>query len=176
MNLTTNRLTICEIDYEQTVGISNKNSNDNSVANHFASLSKEQLSLIISNKATVANLVSTIERKYKSQSRVHYGAWKNDELLGYISLLDADKPMPELQIEIVPEFQGQGYGYEFCLALLKYLFESETYESIRYVTLPSNIASIKLVEKIGSDLQLPLSDVEALLMRTYHISRLSIKI
>ena len=103
MNLTTNRLTICEIDYEQTVGISNKNSDKISVANYFASLNKEQLSLIISNKVAVANLVSTLESKCQSQSRVYYGAWKNDELFNQKQTELAEQEQSETAVEVVTE-------------------------------------------------------------------------
>ena len=78
--------------------------------------------------------------------------------------------LPDLQIELAPSYQRQGYGYEFLSTLTKYLFNSG-YTCFRYAVMPNNQASIALVEKIGGQLLEPESEVERLLFRTYYIRK-----
>ena len=138
--------------------------------NHLASLDEETLALALSDMEAVTNLFSRLENSIGNGNEVIYGAWKDDELIGFISILNEESKKPELQIEIIREFQGQGYGYEFCFNLLKYLFENKCYEYVSYTVLPTNTASIKLVEKLGAEIQPSKSDLESLLIRTYHIN------
>ena len=175
MDLITKRLTIREITYEQTNGIRDKNNNSGSVNDLFASLSRETLLLACSEAGAISDLISRLEGSMETEGKIHYGAWRDTELIGYISMIDPRSKAPELQIEIAPNFQGCGYGYEFCLSLLKHFFESKTYEYVRYTVLPTNTASIRLVEKIGAELQPARSKIESLLMRTYHISSASMR-
>ena len=175
MNIITNRLTIKKINYEQSKIISEKN-NDNSARNFLDSLNDEERAIAFSDTKAVSDLLFRFENSIGNGNELYYGAWKDDELVGFISIINEESKSPELQIEISPEFQRQGYGYEFCFALLNYLFENKTYEHIRYTVLPANIASIKLVEKLGADIQPAKSYIESILIRTYYISKLSMNL
>lgn len=171
MNIITNRLVIREIDYEQTKEIREENMDNDLVHDHFASLNQEELAVAMANTEAVSHLISRMKRSIGTENINHYGAWSGDKMVGYISISDENANTPELQIEIAPQFQGQGYGYEFGFALLKYLFERKQYEYVQYTVLPNNTASVKLVEKLGAVLQPPNSEIEKLLIRTYHISK-----
>ena len=89
-------------------------------------------------------------------------------MIGYISLTNYTSQLPDLQIELAPAYQGQGYGYEFLSSLIDHLFATG-YTRFRYAVMPNNKASIALVEKAGGRLQEPVSEAERLLLRTYHI-------
>jgi hypothetical protein len=94
-------------------------------------------------------------------------------MIGYIALVNCAAKAPELQIEIAPDYQGKGYGYEFLKAVLRSVFKKRGYDAIRYTVLPSNGASIALVKKVGAFLQEPASEAERILIRTYLVSSLS---
>jgi RimJ/RimL family protein N-acetyltransferase len=88
-------------------------------------------------------------------------------MIGYIALVNCTAKVPELQIEIAPDYQGKGYGYEFLKAVLRSVFKKHGYDAIRYTVLPSNGASIALVRKVDAILQNPASEAERILIKTY---------
>ncbi len=67
---------------------------------------------------------------------------------------------PDIGFSSLPQFRGQGYLYEAGSAVLEHA-KAKSYESIYGIVSPDNIASIKLLKKLGLDYQGPLpSDVE----------------
>ncbi len=170
MELVTERLVIHEATSEDANRISEQNSSD-SVNEYLSSLSKEDITVIFQDRDAVSALLMRFSNSIGDGNSEIYGAWKDDTLIGFISLINGESGTPELQIEIAPPFQNQGYGFEFLDALLKYLFERKDFQYIRYTVLPSNTASISLVNHIGAALQTPKSEAERLLICTYHISR-----
>ncbi|MCH2547995.1 MAG: GNAT family N-acetyltransferase [Alphaproteobacteria bacterium] len=62
--------------------------------------------------------------------------------------------------EIKPQFRGHSYSYYACLAILP--FVKSMYSSIILTSDPDNIASIKIIEKLGStylnEVQVPRND------------------
>lgn len=171
MEIKTNRLTITEIAQRDIMRIRELN-NNNATDKHLASIPEEDRAVAFRDSEAVSKLCERFDSSIETEDDDFYGAWKGDLLIGFI-VVNADSDISELQIEIDPEFHHLGYGYEFLSALLKHLFENEDYTFIRYSVLPTNIASIALVEKIGGVLQPPESYIEELLVRTYHISKLS---
>lgn len=172
MELKTERLVIREAACEEAKQISGQN--DGNSANMFlTSLSEEDIAIIFNDKEEVSNLLTRFCNIIGNGNSEIYGAWKNKTLLGFISIVNAESRTPELQIEIAPKFQNKGYGFEFLSALLKHLFEERKFQYIRYTVLPDNERSIALVENIGALLQEPKSEAEKLLIRTYHITKLS---
>ena len=172
MELKTERLIIREASYEDTKKISEQN-NANSAGNFLASLSEEDKEIIFKDTDAVSGLLTRFSNSIGDGSSEIYGAWKKETLIGFISLVNVDSGTPEIQIEIAPKYQHKGYGYEFLFAVMEYIFEKQRFDYVRYTVLPNNDASIALVKSIGAFLQEPKSDVEKLLIQTYHISKLS---
>ena len=170
MKIKTERLAIRRTTHEETKQISTAN-NTGSVDEFLGSLSNEEIAIIFQNKDAVSDLLTRFSNSIGNGDTETYGAWKDEKLIGFSSLINAESGTPELQIEIDPQFQGKGYGFEFLRALLGHLFETRNFQYIRYTVLPNNQASISLVEKIGASLQEPKSDAERLLIRTYHITK-----
>jgi len=174
LEIQTARLHIRPADQAAMESISSLNTTDN-MSEYLASLSPADLAVILLNKKKLTQLFDRFTDVLRAEDREIYGARLGERLIGYISLINASSRCPEMQIEIVPDFQHHGYGYEFMQALLKQLFIEKDYEYIRYTATPSNTASIALAEKIGAALQKPESKAEELLMKTYFIRSSSIK-
>ena len=170
MKIKTERLSIRRTTHEETKQISTAN-NTGSVDEFLGSLSNEEIAIIFQNKDAVSDLLTRFSNSIGNGDTETYGAWKDEKLIGFISLINAESGTPELQIEIDPQFQGKRYGFEFLRALLGHLFETRNFQYISFTVLVHNPASISLVEKIGASLQEPKSDAERLLIRTYHITK-----
>lgn len=119
MELTTERLIIHEVTSEDANQISSQISDD-SVDKHLSSLSKDDIAVIFQDQDAVSALLTRFSNSIGDGNSEIYGAWKNDTLIGFISLINGESGTPELQIEIAPPFQNQGYGFEFLGALLNY--------------------------------------------------------
>jgi RimJ/RimL family protein N-acetyltransferase len=149
---------------------------DDRAGKYLASLSREQISIVFKNKSQVEALLKRLTVIRASHDTLLYGAWTvgaEQHMIGYIALVNYSTAMPELQIEVAPNFQNKGYGYEFLKAVLCAFFEKHCCEAIRYTVLPSNDASIALVRKVGACLQEPENDAEKILLRTYLITEQS---
>ena len=170
MELKTERLIIRETTDDTAKRISEQNDQD-SVDQFLKSLSTDDIAVIFQDKEAVSNLLTHFSNSIGNGESQTFGAWENNKLIGFVSLINAESGTPELQIEIAPSHHNQGYGFEFLHALLEYLFENKDFQYIRYTVLPNNQASISLVEKIGASLQEPKSEAERLLIRTYHITK-----
>ena len=127
--------------------------------------------MIFQDQESVSALLTRFSNSIGDGNSEIFGAWKEDTLIGFIALVNGESGTPELQIEIAPSFQNNGYGFEFLNALLIYLFENKEYKYIRYTVMPNNNPSISLVDHIGAILQSPKSEAERLLIRTYHITK-----
>ena len=56
---------------------------------------------------------------------------------------------PDLGFAFLPEYTGKGYAYEASIAVLNYGQESLKIDTVAAITLQENIASVKLLEKLG---------------------------
>lgn len=56
---------------------------------------------------------------------------------------------PDIGFAILPEFEGNGYTYEACMALMEHARHKLGLERINGITTPSNIKSCNLLKKIG---------------------------
>jgi RimJ/RimL family protein N-acetyltransferase len=165
----TGRLVIRPCSQESVDAISKING-DGNVTKYLSSLSEEQIAIIFKDKDQVELLLKRISASRGDGNSLLFGAWLKQNMIGYIALVNCAAKIPELQIEIAPDYQGKGYGYEFLKAVLRYVFKKHGYDAIRYTVLPSNDASIALVKKVGAILQKPASEAEKILIKTYHIS------
>ena len=175
MELKTERLIIRNATYEETKQISEQNGSD-SVDGFLASLSTEDIAVIFQDKVAVSDLLTRFSNSLGDGNSEIYGAWEDENLVGFIAIVNGESGTPELQIEIAPKYQNKGYGFEFLAALLKFLIDKKAYQYIQYTVLPNNQASIALVNRIGAVLQTPKSEAERLLICTYHISKKSMAI
>lgn len=167
--IVTARLSIRKALKEETKAIAELNDPDRS-SSYLNSLSAEDRDIIFRDAEAVKKLLAQLAATVGDGDAVSYGAWLGAEMIGYVTLNNCTSEMPDLQIEMAPAYQGKGYGYEFLSALIDYLF-IVGYQKFRYAVMPSNAASIALVEKIGGVLQTPESEAERLLLKTYHIVR-----
>ena len=170
--LQTERLTIRTAEQDIVDRISSKNNTDH-VTEYLSSLSHEKLNTIFQETDFVMDLISRLSRSFLSEQNEYYAAFLEDHPIGYIALVNCDSKLPDLQIEIAPEYQGCGYGYEFLSTFLQALFEEGRYSCVQYTVIPSNKASLQLVNNVGAFEQKASSAAERLLLRTYQISKLS---
>ena len=77
---------------------------------------------------------------------------------------------PDIGFAFLPQFTGQGLAYEAAKASLQYALNTLKLPVISGITLPDNVTSIRLLEKIGLKLvkafRLPGSQEELLLYST----------
>ena len=103
----------------------------------------------------------------KAQQRIKDGHLKNYAQLGYgfyKLLLKSDNnipigtcgltkrenlELPDIGFAMLPEFEGKGFGLESSLAILKLAKDTFKLPKIGAITQNNNVASIKLIEKLG---------------------------
>jgi len=56
---------------------------------------------------------------------------------------------PDIGFALLPEYAGQGYAREIAGATLAYAREALQFKTICAITLPENVHSIRLLEKLG---------------------------
>jgi len=56
---------------------------------------------------------------------------------------------PDIGFSFLPEFMGMGYAFEIASATLNYAMNRLNLKTILAITVPTNIRSIQLLEKIG---------------------------
>ncbi|WP_459480764.1 GNAT family N-acetyltransferase [Clostridium saccharoperbutylacetonicum] len=62
---------------------------------------------------------------------------------------DLDKNIVELGIHLLPKYWGKGYAKEACLRMIKFAFETLSFEEIFVGHNPYNLASSQLIKKLG---------------------------
>lgn len=173
MELKTERLIIREASYQEAKQISEQN-NSGTANTLLSSLSEDDKAIIFKDIDAVTALLTRFSNNIGNGNSEIYGAWRKNTLIGFISLVNGESGTPEIQIEIAPKYQNKGYGHEFLSAVMEYVFEQQRFSYVQYTVLPSNKASIALVKSVGALLIEPKSEAEKLLIRTYHISKLSL--
>lgn len=71
------------------------------------------------------------------------------EFMGYCQYKNLSSSMPDIGIEILPQFQHQGLGYSVCCTLVSAFFEKTSCSEIYYKVERKNAPSIALIEKLG---------------------------
>lgn len=76
---------------------------------------------------------------------------KDDQrAIGMCGILKRDTlEHPDIGFAFLPDFQGKGYGFEVAQATLRYAIDILGIPKVYAITLPDNIKSIRLLEKIG---------------------------
>lgn len=89
-----------------------------------------------------------------------FGLWaaalKTGELIGYVGIntctFKADfTPCVEIEWRLGSQFWGHGYATEGAKAVLEYTFNKLNLKEIVAFTVPANIRSIRIMEKIGME-------------------------
>lgn len=80
---------------------------------------------------------------------VRYEIAFNDDYVGEITFSGKDELKPEIGIELQEKFRNKGIGYKILKELILRLSEAKNIEYFRYFVRNDNIASIRLVEKLG---------------------------
>ena len=166
----TKRLIIEPVDIGLVEKISAQ-TNDNAADHFLNSLSDEEVKVVLSDMEVVKNILMEMEYKRASPDVRAVGAWYGENIVGYVTILRCIDDIPEIQIEILGAYQHRGFGFELLFNLLKEIFVTEQTKYFRYVAVPTNKASIALVEKLGAELQTPKSEAEKILFKTYWIKR-----
>lgn len=84
-----------------------------------------------------------------------YGMWtvlekKSSEVIGRAGLNRREGfSLPELGFVIGVPWQGQGYAFEVCSAILRYAREELSMERVQALVRPENEKSLRLCEKLG---------------------------
>ena len=115
------------------------------------------------NKYTGDQQISTLEEarsiirdvNHKDYQTYGYGRWAliykpDNKLIGFVGL----KYLPEMEVtdigfRMLPEYWGKGIATEAAKEVIRYGFEKLGLERIIGIALPENIASCKVLEKIG---------------------------
>lgn len=93
-----------------------------------------------------------------------FGLWnviskETGTAIGMCGLIKRDTlDSPDIGFAFLPAYAGNGYGYEVATATLEYAVSILGMTKVLAITLPDNIASVKLLQKIGlsfdSDIQM----------------------
>ena len=109
----------------------------------------------------------------KSYNDFGFGFYKlqlkeDNTIIGTCGIIKRDTlEVPDFGFAFLPNFEGQGYGYEASIAILNYLKSTFNLERICAITLPINTKSMRLLEKLGFIYQervKPFADNEELLL------------
>jgi len=107
--------------------------------------------------------------------------------LSLVSLKDGEVPIgacgllkrdylddADIGFAFLPEFIGKGYGYESASAIMSYAKNELNISRVLAITVPYNVASIKLLEKIGfryeKIFKMP-DDDEELFLYSHHMEK-----
>lgn len=75
---------------------------------------------------------------------------KNNVFIGICGLIKREQlDDVDIGFALLPEFESQGFGYEASQVIMQLAKEKFNLKRIVAITLPSNINSIKLLEKLG---------------------------
>jgi len=76
---------------------------------------------------------------------------ENTEFIGCCGLrpYKKEKKIAEVGAHLLPEYWGEGYAKEACMRIIKYAFETLSFETIFAGHNPNNLESAKLLKKLG---------------------------
>lgn len=108
---------------------------------------------------TMEQVQSFIVHMQQQWEAYHYTLWAVEEkssgqLIGFIGLSSLDlsplfPPCVEIGWRLDADFWGKGYATEGAKAALAYGFEQCELDEITAITVPANVRSIRVMEKIG---------------------------
>jgi ribosomal-protein-alanine N-acetyltransferase len=99
------------------------------------------------------------DRYRKSYEQHGYGLYAVDQKssgtpVGICGLVRRDTlPAADLGFAFLPEYEGQGYGYESSMAVIKYARETFGFSELLAITSLNNVVSVGLLKKVGFELE-----------------------
>lgn len=163
------RFSLAVADEPTAVMISQLKSSADDMTSFLNELSPQQMEQLILDKDGLQALYAALLEIKDRPGKVYTAQTDNGNLIGYVTVKGYGREDPELQIEIMPEYQRQGYGRELLSLVIQEIFRKTTAEKVTYRTGLYNAASMKLIESLGGFLQEPSSIAEEMLLRTYYI-------
>lgn len=164
-----NDLELVETDEETVNEISRMNTSADEMTRYLSSLSPEQMSVVKNESDALMELFSTMLASAVLPQKPFAAKIRNGTVVGYVTVKGYGQPDPEIQIEVVPAYQRQGYGHEILRRILLQMFRETDAKTVLYYIRPDNTPSIRLVESCGGILRQPRSKAEAILLKTYMI-------
>ncbi len=108
------------------------------------------------NVKTIAEAEAYIKKNYLSSYETHgYGSYtvnlkETGETIGACGLYKRDTlEHPDIGFSFLGEFTGKGFGFEAASAVMEYAHNTLGIDKILGFTVDYNVASIKLLEKLG---------------------------
>lgn len=98
-----------------------------------------------------------------------YGAFLNEEMVGFVNVVHPYGDFPILQYEVKVEHHRKGIGYEAVSGYLRAYWEDRQSSPVFALIRPNNTASIALIKKLGGILVPPKSLLEELLFSMYRL-------
>ncbi|MBC3882309.1 GNAT family N-acetyltransferase [Undibacterium sp. LX40W] len=90
--------------------------------------------------------------------------------LGLCGLVKRDNlPGIDIGYALLPQYWGQSYAFEACTAVLRFAADSIKLKELYAIVSPHNIASSKLLEKLGFQMQKTISLSEGDPVKLFHI-------
>ncbi|MBO5667267.1 MAG: GNAT family N-acetyltransferase, partial [Firmicutes bacterium] len=115
------RLEIRKIGPEKIMTIANRNTTVR-MDEYLMSLPKEVMAKIMQEPAAVMELMGRLQATLDAEYLCVYGGFLSGTLIAYVSLTK-DPKAPEIQIEVLPEYHGQGFGCEMLEFVIRSAFE-----------------------------------------------------
>ncbi|NER19829.1 MAG: GNAT family N-acetyltransferase [Symploca sp. SIO1C2] len=97
---------------------------------------------------------SFVEDSLTNFEKYGYGLWlifqpNIDDLVGFTGFLDPEEGIPSLIYGVHPNYWGCGYATEATSAVLSYALEKLAFPKVRADVDEPNIASVRVLEKLG---------------------------
>jgi RimJ/RimL family protein N-acetyltransferase len=92
------------------------------------------------------------ENTFPSLSRVELKS--ENKPIGLVSLIKReDLEFIDIGFAFLPDYYGKGYAFEMVSEIMKFAFREYKLEKIIAITLPGNLQSISLLEKLGMQVE-----------------------
>jgi len=104
-----------------------------------------------SNKDTIKSMIGHFERDYNKKTRIKWGIFSNDVLVGIIEAFDFNKKVDMVTIGyfLAEAYWGKGIASKALKILVEFLFEQVEINRIQAEVMPLNEISKKVLLKNG---------------------------
>jgi len=103
------------------------------------------------NKETVKSMIGHFERDYLKRTRIKWGIFAGDRLVGVMEAFDFNQKVDMVTIGyfLAEAYWGQGIATKALRIALRYLFEEVSVNRVQAEVMPANEASKKVLLKCG---------------------------
>lgn len=107
----------------------------------------------IKNSSNAENYI----QKILDNKNYYYNVIENintKEPIGIVTFLKrASQEFPDIGFALLPQFEKKGYTFEACKKYLDEIISLKSYHKIIGITIPENINSIKLLQRLGLEFE-----------------------